>query len=132
MPHSKSPTPSPHSEPYAYLRNSPHHQVCDPEEIVVIIGEKKPVKLMLYDNFDDDGHDSLRPIHYPSTDIVIICFSLVSPHSFERVRTKVGCFFFSVLVRFRVLTPEAVLFCSIVVPRSITPRTFHENISSRD
>jgi GTPase SAR1 family protein len=31
----------------------------------------------------------LRPLSYPQTDIFLICFSLVSPPSFENIRTKV-------------------------------------------
>jgi GTPase SAR1 family protein len=30
----------------------------------------------------------LRPLSYPQTDIFLVCFSLVSPPSFENVRTK--------------------------------------------
>lgn len=33
--------------------------------------------------------DRLRPLSYPQTDVFLICFSLVSPPSFENVKTKV-------------------------------------------
>jgi Ras-related C3 botulinum toxin substrate 1 len=34
-------------------------------------------------------HDSrLRPLSYPQTDIFLVCFSVVSPPSFENVKTK--------------------------------------------
>ena len=31
----------------------------------------------------------LRPLSYPQTDVFLLCFSIVSPPSFENVRTKV-------------------------------------------
>jgi GTPase SAR1 family protein len=31
----------------------------------------------------------LRPLSYPQTDVFLLCFSVVSPPSFENVRTKV-------------------------------------------
>jgi hypothetical protein len=40
----------------------------------------------------------LRPLSYPATDVFLICFSIVSPPSFENVRTKVR---FSIPVRYR-------------------------------
>ncbi|KAJ1846004.1 Rho GTPase protein rac1, partial [Coemansia sp. RSA 2708] len=33
-------------------------------------------------------YDRLRPLSYPQTDVFLVCFSLVSPPSFENVRTK--------------------------------------------
>lgn len=35
-----------------------------------------------------DIHSRLRPLSYPQTDIFLVCFSVVSPPSFENVRTK--------------------------------------------
>jgi Ras family protein U len=37
--------------------------------------------------FQDD-FDSLRPLCYPSTDIFVLCFSVVSPTSFHNVLEK--------------------------------------------
>lgn len=40
-------------------------------------------------NIGQEDYDRLRPLSYPQTDVFLVCFSLVSPPSFENVRTKV-------------------------------------------
>lgn len=34
--------------------------------------------------------DRLRPLSYPGADIFLVCFSLISPASFENVKAKVS------------------------------------------
>ena len=39
-----------------------------------------------------EDYDRLRPLSYPQTDVFLVCFSVVSPSSFENVKEKVCLF----------------------------------------
>ena len=43
------------------------------------------INLQLWDTAGQDDYKKLRPLSYPETDVFIICFSLVSPTSYENV-----------------------------------------------
>ncbi|KAJ7866528.1 small GTPase rac1p [Mycena leptocephala] len=49
-----------------------------------VMVDGKAVSLGLWDT----DYDRLRPLSYPQTDVFLICFSVVSPASYENVRTK--------------------------------------------
>lgn len=44
--------------------------------------------LGLFDTAGQEDYDRLRPLSYPSTDVFLVCFSVVAPSSFENVREK--------------------------------------------
>lgn len=50
---------------------------------VIIGGEAYTIGLI-----DAVGQDQLRPLSYPQTDVVLVCFSVVSLSSFENVKDK--------------------------------------------
>ena len=41
-----------------------------------------------------EDYDRLRPLSYPQTDVFLVCFSVVSPASFENVKEKVCCVYY--------------------------------------
>ena len=41
-------------------------------------------------NTGQEDYDRLRPLSYPQTDVFLVCFSVVSPSSFENVKEKVN------------------------------------------
>ncbi|KAF2966782.1 hypothetical protein GQX73_g6814 [Xylaria multiplex] len=51
-------------------------------------GEYIPTVLGLWDTAGQEDYDRLRPLSYPQTDVFLICFSIVSPPSFDNVKAK--------------------------------------------
>ena len=58
---------------------------------VNVMVDSKIVNLGLWDTAGQEEHDRLRPFSYPQTDVFLICFSIVSPASFDNVKSKVLC-----------------------------------------
>ncbi len=50
--------------------------------------EGKPIKFIPFDTPGQEDYDRLRPLSYSDTDVLLVCFSLVSHASFENVRAK--------------------------------------------
>lgn len=46
--------------------------------------------LYFYFPTGQEDYDRLRPLSYPQTDVFLVCFSVVSPSSFENVKEKVS------------------------------------------
>ncbi|XP_057297227.1 ras-like GTP-binding protein RHO [Hydractinia symbiolongicarpus] len=48
----------------------------------------KQVELTLWDTAGQEDYDRLRPLSYPDTDVVLMCFSIDSPESLENIPEK--------------------------------------------
>ena len=54
-----------------------------------VMVDNKPISLGLWDTAGQEDYDRLRPLSYPQTDVFLVCFSIVSPPSFDNVLSKV-------------------------------------------
>ncbi|GMM56410.1 Rho family GTPase [Maudiozyma humilis] len=61
--------------------------VFDNYAVTVMIGDE-PYTLGLFDTAGQEDYDRLRPLSYPSTDVFLVCFSVIAPPSFENVKEK--------------------------------------------
>jgi len=53
----------------------------------VVMVDGKPVSIGLWDTAGQEDYARLRPLSYPQTDIFLMCFSIISPASFENVKS---------------------------------------------
>ena len=57
--------------------------IFDPEPLSV-----RQVELALWDTAGQEDYDRLRPLSYPDTDVILMCFSIDSPDSLENIPEK--------------------------------------------
>ncbi|XP_077073807.1 rho-related GTP-binding protein RhoB-like [Siphateles boraxobius] len=50
--------------------------------------DTKRVELALWDTAGQEDYDHLRPLSYPHTDVILVCFSVNSPDSLENIPEK--------------------------------------------
>ena len=48
----------------------------------------KQVELALWDTAGEKNYDRVRPLSYPDSDVILICFSIDSPSSLDNVRER--------------------------------------------
>jgi len=53
-----------------------------------VLVDNTVINLGLWDTAGQEEYDRIRPLSYPQTDIFLMCFSVVSPSSFQNVRSK--------------------------------------------
>lgn len=52
----------------------------------------KHVELALWDTAGQEDYDRLRPLSYPDSHVILICFAVDSPDSLDNVQEKVGIY----------------------------------------
>lgn len=53
-----------------------------------VMVDGKVFSLGLWDTAGQDDYDRLRPLSYPQTDVFLMCYSIISPNSFNNVSNK--------------------------------------------
>ena len=59
----------------------------------------KRVELALWDTAGQEDYDRLRPLSYPDSHVILICYAIDSPDSLENVQEKVSLPAFVTLTR---------------------------------
>ena len=56
--------------------------------VKIVKVDGKVVELALWDTNGQEDYDRLRPLAYPDTDVILLCFAIDSPGSLENVAAK--------------------------------------------
>ena len=57
-------------------------------ESLSMIKSSVQVELALWDTAGQEDYDRLRPLSYPDTDVILMCFSIDSPDSLQNIPEK--------------------------------------------
>ncbi len=55
---------------------------------VSLMVDGRPAIVQLWDTAGQDDYDRLRPLSYPQTDVFLLFYSILSPHSFKNAKAK--------------------------------------------
>ena len=55
-----------------------------------VMVDNKPISLGLWDTAGQEDYDRLRPLSYPDSHVILICFAVDSPDSLDNVQEKVS------------------------------------------
>ena len=66
----------------------------------------KHVELALWDTAGQEDYDRLRPLSYPDSHVILICFAVDSPDSLDNVQEKVRCLFSESSSERRLIVPD--------------------------
>jgi len=58
----------------------------------------KQVELALWDTAGQEDYDRLRPLSYPDTDVILMCFAIDSPDSLENIPEVNNILFLTILL----------------------------------
>ena len=53
-----------------------------------VMVDGRAINLGLWDTAGQEDYDRLRPLSYSGTDVFLLCYSVISPSSFENVKSK--------------------------------------------
>ncbi|ELP89195.1 RAC GTPase, putative [Entamoeba invadens IP1] len=53
-----------------------------------LVVDNQKINLGLWDTAGQEDYDRLRPLSYPSTDVFLLCFSVIAPASYDNAQVK--------------------------------------------
>jgi len=57
----------------------------------------KHVELAIWDTAGQEDYDRIRPLSYPDSHVVVICFDIGNPDSLDSIQRKVRSMFFNIM-----------------------------------